>query len=36
MDEAAIIAEADKVGRRVWDTVLSAGPVPIPGRPVQR
>jgi cytosine/adenosine deaminase-related metal-dependent hydrolase len=36
VDEAAIIAEADKVGRRVWDRVLAAGPVPIPGRPPQR
>ena len=36
LDEAAIIAEADKVGRRVWDKILSAGPVPIPGRPTPR
>ena len=33
MDEAAIIAEADKVGRRIWGQVQKAGPVPIPGRP---
>ena len=36
LDEAAIIAEADQVGRRVWDKILSAGPVPIPGRPTPR
>ena len=30
---AAIIAEADKVGRRIWGQVQKAGPVPIPGRP---
>jgi 5-methylthioadenosine/S-adenosylhomocysteine deaminase len=33
MDEASIIAEADKVGRRIWNKVLEAGPLPIPGRP---
>lgn len=33
MDEDAIIKEADKVGRRVWDRVKAAGPIPIPGRP---
>ena len=32
MDETAIIAEADKVGRRIWSKVKAAGPVPIPGR----
>ena len=32
MDEAAIIAEADKVGRRIWNKVKAAGPIPIPGR----
>ena len=32
MDEDAIVAEADKVGRRVWDAVRAAGPIPIPGR----
>ncbi len=32
MDEAAVIAEADRVGRRIWDQVKKAGPVPIPGR----
>ncbi len=34
MDEAGIIAEADKVSRRVWGEVRKkAGPLPIPGRP---
>jgi cytosine/adenosine deaminase-related metal-dependent hydrolase len=32
MDESAIIAEADKVGRRIWTQVKAAGPIPIPGR----
>lgn len=32
-DEAAIIAAADKVGRRVWNQVRAAGPIAIPGRP---
>ena len=32
MDEVAIVAEADKVGRRIWDKVLEAGPLAIPGR----
>jgi cytosine/adenosine deaminase-related metal-dependent hydrolase len=32
-DEAAIIAEADKVGRRVWRQVKNASPIAIPGRP---
>jgi len=36
MDEDAIIAEADKVGRRIWSQVKAAGPIPIPGRPRQR
>ncbi|HQZ38591.1 MAG TPA: amidohydrolase family protein [Vicinamibacterales bacterium] len=36
MDEAAIIAEADKVGRRVWAAVQKASPIVIPGRPRQR
>jgi 5-methylthioadenosine/S-adenosylhomocysteine deaminase len=36
MDEAAIIAEADKVGRRIWGEVKKAGPIVIPGRPRQR
>lgn len=33
VDEAALVAEADKVGRRVWKRVVEAGgPIPIPGR----
>ena len=36
MDEDAIIAAADKVGRRIWSQVKAAGPIPIPGRPRQR
>lgn len=35
-DEPAIIAEADKVGRRVWAKVLENGPIPLPGRPAPR
>ena len=30
MDEEAIIAEADRVGTRVWNAVEEAGPVPVP------
>jgi cytosine/adenosine deaminase-related metal-dependent hydrolase len=33
MDEAAVVAEADKVGRRIWKQVQTAGPVAVPGRP---
>ena len=33
MDEPRIVAEADRVGRRVWAQVLTSGPLPIPGRP---
>lgn len=33
MDEAAVIAEADKVSKRIWGAVQKAGPVAIPGRP---
>jgi hypothetical protein len=36
MDEDRIVAEADKVGRRIWSKVLESGPVPLPGRPRQR
>ncbi len=36
MDEGAIIAEADRVGRRIWSQVKAAGPIAIPGRPRQR
>jgi hypothetical protein len=32
VDENSIIAEADKVGRRIWSKVLEAGPVEIPVR----
>jgi cytosine/adenosine deaminase-related metal-dependent hydrolase len=30
VDEDAIVAEADKVGRRIWGQVLAAGPVSVP------
>ena len=33
MDEERIVAEADKVGRRIWTQVQAAGPVSVPGRP---
>ena len=36
MDEAGIIAEADKVGKRIWGQVEAAGPVAVPGRPKRR
>lgn len=36
MDEDAIIAEADKVGRRIWNKVLESGPLTVPGRSRQR
>ena len=36
MDEAGVIAEADKVGKRIWGQVLKAGPLPLPGRPRSR
>src|SRR5687768_17105405 len=36
MDEAGVIAEADKVSRRIWSAVQKAGPVVIPGRPRKR
>jgi len=36
VDEDRIVAEADKVGRRVWKQVLAAGPVPIPRLPRTR
>ncbi|HMF99447.1 MAG TPA: amidohydrolase family protein [Vicinamibacterales bacterium] len=32
VDETAIVAEADKVGRRIWKQVQAAGPIEIPGR----
>jgi cytosine/adenosine deaminase-related metal-dependent hydrolase len=36
MDEDGIIAEADKVGRRIWNKVLEAGPLTVPGRSRKR
>ena len=36
MDEARIVAEADKVGRRVWTEVQSKTPIVVPGRPQTR
>jgi cytosine/adenosine deaminase-related metal-dependent hydrolase len=30
MDEESIIAEADKVGRRIWGLVQAAGPITVP------
>ncbi len=36
VDEPAIIAEADKVGRRVWAQVRAASPILVPGRPRRR
>ena len=33
MDEASIVAEADKVGRRIWDQVKAAGPITVPRLP---
>ena len=33
LDEASVIAEADKVGKRIWRQV---GPVAVPGRPRPR
>jgi 5-methylthioadenosine/S-adenosylhomocysteine deaminase len=36
MDESGIVAEADRVGRRIWSQVKKAGPIAIPGRPRQR
>ncbi|PYQ74401.1 MAG: hypothetical protein DMG04_10520 [Acidobacteria bacterium] len=36
MDEDGIIAEADKVGRRIWRQVYAAGPVAVPGRSRER
>jgi 5-methylthioadenosine/S-adenosylhomocysteine deaminase len=32
VDEDAVLAEADKVGRRIWSQVLATGPISIPGR----
>ena len=36
VDEDRVIAEADKVGRRVWARVQAATPIEIPGRPRRR
>ena len=36
MDEESIIAEADKVGRRIWTDVQAAGPIIVPGRSHQQ
>jgi cytosine/adenosine deaminase-related metal-dependent hydrolase len=33
LDEAALIAEADKAGKRMWAAVKARGRVPIPGHP---
>jgi 5-methylthioadenosine/S-adenosylhomocysteine deaminase len=32
LDEAAIVAEADKVGHRVWNQVKAGGAIAVPGR----
>jgi cytosine/adenosine deaminase-related metal-dependent hydrolase len=32
LDEPRLIADADRIGRRIWAQVEAAGPVPIPGR----
>ncbi len=36
VDEGALIAEADRVGRRVWGEVQKATPIVVPGRPRPR
>ncbi len=36
MDEEGIIAEADRVGRRIWSRVKAAGPIPVPRLPRPR
>jgi cytosine/adenosine deaminase-related metal-dependent hydrolase len=33
LDEDRIVADADKVGRRIWNQVKAAGPIAVPGRP---
>jgi cytosine/adenosine deaminase-related metal-dependent hydrolase len=33
LDEASLIAEADKVGRRIWDQVQAASPLKVPRLP---
>src|SRR5262245_27705040 len=32
VDEDSIVADADRVGKRIWGRVLAAGPLPLPGR----
>ena len=36
MDEDRIVAEANKVGRRIWTQVQAGGPIAVPGRPRRR
>jgi 5-methylthioadenosine/S-adenosylhomocysteine deaminase len=36
MDEERIIAEADRVGRRIWSQVQAAGPITVPRLPRPR
>jgi cytosine/adenosine deaminase-related metal-dependent hydrolase len=36
LDEAAIVADADKVGRRVWNQVKAGGAIAVPGRSSRR
>ena len=36
LDEDAIVTEADKVGRRIWNEVKAAGTITVPGRPPRR
>jgi 5-methylthioadenosine/S-adenosylhomocysteine deaminase len=36
MDEESVIAEADKVGRRIWGDVQAAGPITVPRLPRPR
>jgi cytosine/adenosine deaminase-related metal-dependent hydrolase len=33
VDEPSLVAEADKVGRRIWSDVEAAGPVKVPRLP---
>ena len=36
VDEAALVAEASRIGRRVWDAVQKAGPIAVPRLPRPR
>ena len=36
MDEDRVVAEADKVGRRIWNQLQAAGPIAVPGRSRRR